>query len=468
MPEFAPGIPRKEASHPFPKVKEPRTFEFGLHHHFSEGAAKEHFDLRIGDTATGHAHSWAMKYWPKPGEARLAVQQPTHTIPYMDFKGRIESGYGKGRVELARREKTEVVSSSHDHVQFNLYTGKASEEFLLRKTDGKQWLLHNITATRKEELPSSKPGYKTVDVGKLDLEDPQTVLQAKIDGAHVLYDFKKPGSTMDVMSYRPTERATGVIEHTHKLPNFHQHKTPSALKDTLLRGELYATDSSGKALAAARVGGLLNAGVWKSREKQKEEGKLLPAVFDVVKWKGKDVEEAPYSQKLEMLREAVRHAPWLHIPRTAETPEEKKKLIADVRDGKEPSTEEGVVEWHLEKHLPRKSKFLRENDAYVKDVFMEQGVRKGLAGGFSFSRTPDGPVVGRVGTGFSHELKRDMAQNPEKYKGLHARIATQPAPSHYAPRAPAFRSWHLDQDLPENIKMSSFGAALCSIIEGER
>lgn len=463
MPEFAPGIPKKETSHPFPKVKAPRTFEFGLHKHFAERAG-EHFDLRLGDTETGHAHSWAMKYWPKPGEVRLAVQQPTHTIPYMDFKGELPEGYGKGRVELARREKTEVISSSPDHVQFNLYTGKGAEEYLLRKTDEKKWLLHNITKQRGV-LPSSKPGYKTVDVGKLDIENPQTILQAKIDGAHVLYDFKAPGSTMDVVSYRPTERATGVIEHTHKLPGFFEHKTPAALKETLLRGELYATDSKGKALAAARVGGILNAGVWKSREKQKEEGELKPAVFDVVKWKGKDVEDAPYSQKLEMLREAVRHAPWLHIPRTAETPKEKKKLIADVRGGKEPSTEEGVVEWHLEKNLPRKSKFLREADAYVKDIFMEQGARKGLAGGFSFSRTADGPVVGRVGTGFSHDLKRDMAQNPEKYKGLHARIATQPAPSHYAPRAPAFRSWHLDQDLPENIKMASFCEELCSIME---
>jgi hypothetical protein len=462
--EFAPGIPKKELRHPFPKLEAPKTFEFGLHRHLAERAG-EHFDLRLGDPETGHAHSWAMRYWPKPGEQRLAVAQPTHTIPYMDFKGELSEGYGKGKVELARREKTEIVSSSPGHVRFNLYSGKGAEEFLLRRTDPSKghWLLKNITQQRGE-LPSSKPSYKKVDPDKLDVHDARTVLQAKIDGAHVLYNFKDPGSTMDVLSYRPTERDTGVIEHTHKMPEFHSRQTPAELKDTVLRGELYAADEKGKALPAARVGGLLNASVWKSREKQKEEGHLRSAVFDVVQWKGQDVSNAPYSAKLDMLRQAVKHAPWLHLPRTAETPKAKEKLIADIRTGREPSTEEGVVEWHLDKHVPRKSKFLREQDAYVRDVFLEKGNRKGLAGGFEFSKTPESPVVGRVGTGFSHELKRDMAANPEKYKGLHARIAVQPAPEHYAPRAPAFRSWHLDQDIPEGVKMASFLEELGAIL----
>lgn len=456
MAEYAPGIPTEKTVHTFPKVEKPRTFEFGLHEHHAERAGK-HFDLRLGDPATGYAHSWAMRYWPKPGEVRLAVQQPTHTLEYMDFEGTIKDGYGKGKVDLARRDKTEIVSSSKGHVRFNLYSGKGVEEYLLRHTsrDGDDWMLHNVTTTRGD-LPSSKPSYKVLPAGKLDPNDTRTVMQAKIDGAHVLYNFKKPGSTMDVLSYRPTDRATGIIEHTQKLPDYQAHKTPAAMKDTILRGELYAVDKNGKALPAARVGGILNAGVWKSREKQETEGQLVPVVFDVVKWKGKNVEKAPYAEKLELLRQATKHAPWLNLPRTAETPEDKEKLISDIRSGKEPSTEEGVIEWNLDKNLPRKSKFLREADAYVKDIFLEQGTRKGLAGGFAFSKTPGGPVVGRVGTGFSHALKRDMAAHPEKYKGLHARLAVQPAPAHYAPRAPAFKGWHLDEELPEGVKMASY------------
>lgn len=453
--EFAPGIPSKSTLHALPSFKQPRVFEFGVHHHLSEGPAKEHFDLRLGDPETGHAHSWALKYLPKPGERRLAVQQPTHTVGYMDFKGRIEGGYGKGQVNLLRRDRAEVLRSSPDSVRFNIYGGKDVEEYSLSRMKDRNWLIQNVTTTRASGLlPSSKPSYKEVPEHRLGIEDPKTELQAKIDGAHVLYQFKDPGSLPRVLSYRPTERLTGVIEHTHKLPDFHALRTPGALKDTILRGELYATDHAGKALPAARVGGILNAGVWKSREKQSAEGTLKPVVFDVVRWRGTDVESAPYAKKREMLQQAIKAAPWLSLPRRASTPAEKRKLLEDIKTGREPSTEEGVVEWHEDRSVPGKTKFLAEQDVHVRGVFKEKGTRN-LAGGFEFSRSPDGPIVGRVGTGMSHEMKKDMLAQPEKYVGLKARIQAQRAPAHYAPRAPSFLSFHLDQELPEGVKMSS-------------
>jgi hypothetical protein len=459
--EFAPGIPSSRAVRSLPTVKQPQTWELGLHRHLAERAG-EHFDLRLGDPESGHAHSWALrKGLPAPGEKRLAVQQPTHTLSYMDFKGPITKGYGKGDVELAQRDRTEVLRSGPKEVRFNVYKGKENQEYALRRMKGaRDWLIQNVTPTRMAgpaaTLPSSKPKYKEVkDPLKLDVDNPNTELQAKIDGAHVLYQFKSPGSTPRVFSYRPTERATGVIDHTQKLEGFAGLKTPGELKDTILRGELYAVDNKGKALPAARVGGILNANVWKSREKQQQEGKLVPVAFDVVKFKGRNVENAPYAEKRELLQKAVGAAPWLSRPRTATTPDEKRKLIADIERGKEPSTEEGVVEWHADKPFPTKAKFKAERDVFVRSVFPEKGKRPGMAGGFEFSYTKDGPVVGRVGTGMSHSMKRDMQQNPSKYEGLQARVTMQRAPMKYAPRAPAFKSFHLDQDIPEDVKTAA-------------
>lgn len=445
---YAPGLPSKKAKHPLPSIDKPKVLEFGLHEHLSEGAAGKHFDLRIGDPETGHAHSWAMKYWPKPGEVRLAVQQPTHTVEYMDFKGRIPSGYGAGQVNLARREKVEVLSSDPSHVRFNLYPGQHVEEYLLRKTD-KDWLLHNVTTRRDAGpgmlLPASKPHYKAKEPGKLKLDDPNTILQAKVDGAHVTYQFKDPGSTAKVFSYRPAERATGLIDHTPRLPEF--YRTPKELKNTILRGELYAVDSEGKALPSQIIGGLLNSGVWKSREKQEQLGKLVPMVFDVVKWHGKDVEHLPYAEKAELLRKAVGSAPWLRLPRTAETAEEKYRLFGDIASGKEPSTVEGVIEWHKDKPLPVKAKFREDQDVYVRDIYKEQGhLNRPFAAGFTYSRTPTGPIVGHVSSGLSHELKKNMNETPEKFRGLAAIIKTTRG---HVGRAPAFVSFHLDQELPE-------------------
>lgn len=450
--EFAPGLPSKESRHPVRKVAAPEVWEFSLQHHLAEKAGP-HYDVRLGDPETGHAHSFAMrKEWPKPGEVRLAIPQPTHSIPYMDFKGFIAEGYGKGKVELPRREQTEVVSSSPDHIRFNLYSGKNTEEYLLRKTDDKRWLLRNTTPTRTEELPSSKPKYKELKPDQLDPEKPDKIWQAKVDGAHVLYAFGDTHDQARVFSYRPTERETGVIEHTHRLPLFSTLRTPAALRNSTLRGELIAEDRKGVALKSTDVGGILNAGVWKSRRKQDEMGKLVPYVFDVVKWKGKNVENAPYTEKLEMLQEVQKQAPWLKIPRTATTPAEKKKLFSDIQHHKEKSTEEGLIEWDANKPVPTKAKFKEDEDVFIKEVFPEDATkRQGLAGGFSYSRTPEGLVVGKVGTGFSHAMKKDMLDRPELYQGLKARIQTLRG---HAGRAPSFISLHLDQDMPEGVKIA--------------
>jgi hypothetical protein len=452
--EFAPGIPSKEEKGQLPSIKKPTEWEFGVHAH-SAARAKEHFDLRLGNPSTGQAHSWALRHFPKPGETRLAVQQPLHSVKYMDFKGTIPSGYGKGEVELARRSKTEVLHSSPEHVRFNVYEGKGSEEFLLKKTKGDKWIARNVTPTREtKDLPDSKPKYRTTKPEKIDTDKPETILQAKIDGAHVLYDFDRPGSQSRTFSYRPTKRTSGVIEHTHRVPGFEQHRVPNELRGTLLRGELYAADSDGKALSPARVGGILNASVLKSRQKQKTEGVVTPVAFDVVRYKGHDVTDRPYRDRLQMLDSALKAAPWIKKPRTATTPEEKKKLIEDIRTGKEPSTEEGVVEWKLDSTAPpTKAKFQEEQDVYVKDIFPEK--REGLAGGFSFSKTKGGPTVGRASGGMSHTMKRDMLSNPDKYKGLQTRITSLRTGKGYAPRNASFKSFHLDQDVVEGTKMAS-------------
>jgi hypothetical protein len=313
-------------------------------------------------------------------------------------------------------------------------------------------MLHNVTTTRHlgpgQVLPSSKPKYKVLEPDKLDPHKPDTVWQAKLDGAHVLYQFKNPGSQQKVFSYRPTERETGIIEHTHRLPDFHEMRTPTELKNTILRGELVA-EKNGKVIPPERIGGILNANVWKSRQKQEQEGKLVPYVFDVVKWQGKDVENVPYKEKLQMLEKAVDAAPWLRSPRTAHSPEEKKALFSDIHKQKEPSTIEGLVEWHLDKPVPTKAKFRNEVDVFIQHPFMEQAKKPGrppMAGGFEYSLEKDGPIIGRVGTGMKHSLKKDMAENFEKYKGLQARVKMQRG---HIGRAPAFIGFHLDQDLPE-------------------
>jgi hypothetical protein len=136
----------------------------------------------------------------------------------------------------------------------------------------------------------------------------------------------------------------------------------------------------------------------------------------------------------------------------AETSRDKVDLLNRIRTGQEPITREGVVLWPLEGGAPIKAKFRPEHDVYVRRIFPEMGQRKGLAGGFEYSWTPRGKVVGRVGTGLNHDLKRDMLENPQKYIGRVARVRAesvyrdkQNPKKPGALRAPSFQDWHLDK-----------------------
>lgn len=460
--EFAPGIPSKKKSFDLPALKEPAKWEYAVHEHKAEKRGL-HYDIRLGDPETGHAHSWAMPVaWPKPGESAWAIQQPTHTIEYMNFEGRIPSGYGKGDVALHTRDKVEVTASGPGHINFNLYKNTGPEEYTLHRIADKKWKLINRTPYRDHtKLPDTKPKYKETDITKADkhIDSDEWIASAKIDDAHNLFVLPASGQQIRSISYRvPKKGETGIIDHTHKVPALAGIKTPKNLGGTILRGGLYATDpETGKATPAKDLASLLNTNVWKSREKQKSIGELKPVVYDVVQYKGKNVEKAPYEEKLKILREITAKLP-LEMPRTATTPEEKRKLISQIEAGGVPETKEGVVFWNLKKPVPAvKAKFKTDHDVYVRDFFPGGGKyhEKGV-GGFTFSHEPDGPIVGRVGTGLSDELRHDMYKHPDRYKGLAARVVAQEKFQSGALRAPTFEGWHLDKNDPADLSKVKF------------
>lgn len=149
------GLPDKNRNTPLPIVKrgESRTWHFSTQLHDAKRAGT-HIDLRLGDPRTGIAHSWAVPkaVLPEPGRHVLAVSSGDHTIPYMDFSGLLPSGYGAGAVKLQRREPTEVVYSDADLIKFVLHKGNGgSEEFILRRTNDKAWLLQNVTPSKAQE-----------------------------------------------------------------------------------------------------------------------------------------------------------------------------------------------------------------------------------------------------------------------------------------------------------------------------
>lgn len=385
-----------------------------------------------------------------------------HTLPYMNFYGPITTRYGRGVVEKGRRTTAEVYHADPDDesgtkLRFNLYEGPNPEEFSIRKDNRGSWFIHNKTQSRKlrPDLPDFKPSYKEISVDKIDPGNEQQALMPKLDGAHVILDLKA-GRSPRVFSYREGKLApTQLIEHTHKMPELLTKKVPKELHNTLLRAEALGIDEKGEAIPAERLSGLLNAKVWESRRKQSELGVTIkPFPFDVITHKGKPLENAPFSEKLKVLDEVGKALAGLDLPEIASTPEEKISLLNRVRLGKHPLTDEGYVLVDKDKaSTPIKAKFNPDYDVYVRKIHAAISSKTGepheRAGAFSYSWTPDGPIVGTVG-GFKHEEAKDMLQNPDSYVGRVAKVTARKVfkdeegdpKSMFQPR---FKEWHLDK-----------------------
>ncbi len=101
-----------------------------------------HYDFRL--EINGTLKSWAVpKGVPlEPGVKRLAVQVEDHPLDYIDFAGQIPEGqYGAGTVEIWDNGEFELNKRDADHLELTIKGKKLSGEYVMIRTDGKNWLL---------------------------------------------------------------------------------------------------------------------------------------------------------------------------------------------------------------------------------------------------------------------------------------------------------------------------------------
>lgn len=457
--EYVPGIPRRGQISPLPHVSKSETWEFSAHPHAAEKAGY-HIDMRLGNPESGIAHSYVVPEgkMPEPGKAVRVIPTYDHTIQYMDFSGEISEGYGKGTVHQGRRTKAEVhhadpTTGDGTKLRFNLYDSNHPQEYSIRK-DRDTWWLHNKTLTRERRpnIPDSKPSYKELELHEINTGLEHEVLMPKLDGAHTIVQLES-GKIPRVFSYRVGKASeTGLIEHTHKIPGLMGLKVPKELDGTVLRAETIATTEHGKAIPAEQIGGMLNSKVFESRKAQESRGASLKTFpFFVERFRGRDASSYPFAEQRKILAKVVEHLPIFTLPDLAQTAEEKRKLIDDVREGRHPLTGEGVVLVNPGQVPPlfTKAKHAPDFDVYVRKIHAakkEGGDLHDRAGAVSYSWTPDGPIVGQL-AGFKHEEARDMLKNPDKYIGRVAKVRAMKKfeAGSGALFQPRFKEWHLDK-----------------------
>lgn len=448
--EMIPGLPDRSDYGDLSKLTPGQLVNLLLQQHDARRAGR-HYDLRLGDESTGQLLSWAVrKGLPAPGKRHLAVQQPVHEPSYAEFEGEIPSGYGAGTVRKAKQGRILITSATPQRIEFSTADERYPQRYVLfrpKNWKNRDWLLANITPRKGPDF--AKVHYTKLPAEKVDeairnLREGSTV-SAKIDGAAAFLQLLRNG--VDVLSYRTSKTTGGPIVHTERVFGKRpEAKIPPHLVGSVVRGELYGV-RKGKAIPPQELGGILNAAIENALARQKDKDiALRQAVFDVYQYGKKRIDptKVPYAERQKMLREILQYLPpeTFHEPPAASTPNEALALWTKIRKGKHPLTQEGIV-IQPPTGKPTKAKLLDEYDVYVREFFPGQGKYQNRGvGGFRYSLTPDGPILGEVGTGLSDALRREMLTDPDASIGRIARVRAQGAFPSGALRAPALLALH--------------------------
>ena len=89
-----------------------------------------------------------------------------------------------------------------------------------------------------------------------------------------------------------------------------------------------------------------------------------------------------------------------------------------------------------------------DTDVYVRKVFQGTGKHSDKAGGFHYSFTPNGRVVGKVGSGLTDRQRKDLWKQRHDPSGRVATIKYEKQTSKGTLFAPRFIRWHPDKDEP--------------------
>jgi ATP-dependent DNA ligase len=286
------------------------------------------------------------------------------------------------------------------------------------------------------------------DVNKLFNAD--YLIQEKVDGASMLFHLL--ADKIEALSYRASKTGRPII-HTYRVfgPTGGKMgvKIPKELQGTILRGEVYG-EREGKSIPPQELGGILNASVENSLEKQRTgKVRLKNMIFDVARLGKETGLSLGAKERQTKLQEIMTYLPKdrFSLPETAETPEAAKDLWERITTGKHPRTREGIVAWPTQAGVPPvKVKLLPESDVFINKIFPGEGKFKDIgAGGFEYSLKPGGETIGKVGTGFSDQARKEMLTDPESWVGRVARIRSQSQfPITGAHRAPSFIARHED------------------------
>jgi hypothetical protein len=274
----------------------------------------------------------------KTGSPVLVGEDEPHKVN--DFSGLIGEGRGKGMKKLLYKEDivlkvgdrlsvakanihqhdAEVAGRHWDFVavgikpgtrefDFNIPRGEFKGSYSVRRPEGMEKGRGLLVRMKDRGVMVPKPKAALKALEWLASLDPKGVIvERKMDGSMA-------SMAIESTSREGLERAIfqswrDVPCYTFKLPALEWLQNRShvlldrllfkpEMHGTLFRVELFHKDG------ASRLGGLLNSGADKAIGYQREHGPIEAYVTDILKYKGKNVSNLPYSERRAMMEEAV-------------------------------------------------------------------------------------------------------------------------------------------------------------------
>jgi len=451
--EAAPGIPSRSEYGNLSQLSDliGQLTDFIEHEHEARRAGL-HTDLRLAGPEG--LYSWAVRKGipQEPGKSHLAIQQPLHDPAYGSFEGEIPEGqYGAGKVKIRNKSKVLINSVDYDtdgnvaKLGFSLDQAGTPQRLMLSRYKDNQWLLINTTPTvTAADTGFKKPRMRIIRDSELDKYIEQvskdTPASAKIDGGLGLIRFLKRKA--EVLSYR-TSVTGDPIYHTERInPRLLAGlNVPKSLQGQVAAGEIHGLKGN-QAIPIQELGGIMNSSLAKSRQKIEAENiQMRVALFHLL-----DRGDLTREQKAQILGQAVDLVPdTFTLPPSVDTPKQARGLLNKIVSGKYPLTSEGMV-FDTSPTTKAKYKHFPETDVIVRNILPGEGKYKGThAGAIQYSLTPEGSIVGNIGTGLSDALRKDLWDNQANYLNRVARIKHQGQfPTSQAFRVPVLLALHED------------------------
>ena len=444
-----------EPGKPAPRGQRP-IFVVQLHH-----ASRRHYDFRlqVGDALK----SWAVPKGPSydPAVKRMAVEVEDHPLDYAGFEGEIPRGeYGGGHVArfdhgVWSTEGDPEEQLAKGHLRFELHGSKLKGGWHLVRS-GKparqpQWLLFKDkdawagsleaddllaevtpapeedrrragrgkpTRKRLAEVPAPRARHKDWKKRALALpgaraaEAPEGPFQPQLarlgqdapEGEQWLHEIKWDGYRI-LATVRDGEVrlwSRNALEWTDRIPEIRDAVKALGLRSAALDGELIAGSGTREDF------NLLQATLSGERP-----GVLAYVLFDLLHVDGVDISEAPLLERKQLLQEVLAKGP-AHLALSSHIPGDGAQAAALAAE----RSFEGIISKRADRpYRPgrgddwRKTKQLASDEFAIVGYTAPQGSRTGF-GSLLLAR-PDAKhgwlYVGRVGTGFSDELLRELA-----------------------------------------------------------